>query len=154
MLFMRNFVSTQNSDFGQETQPRCVCVAVALGPTLHMPPWRAWFSGRSAVRAFFTKAWQGYGGFRARVFRANGRSAIAVYACMADDDAWRPCSFHVLEVSEGAVASIVAFVGPLAPSLFSNMGLPLRPPNPFEAFGRRALHLVADEGQLANVGLE
>ena len=74
-------------------------------------------------------AWQGYGGFRARVFRANGRSAIAVYACMADDDACRPHSVHVLEVSEGAVASIVAFVGPLGPSLFSNTGLPLRPPN-------------------------
>jgi len=39
------------------------------------------------------------------VFRANGRSAIAVYACMADDDTWRPHSVHVLEVSEGAVAS-------------------------------------------------
>jgi len=34
---------------------------------------------------------------------------------MADDDAWRPHSVHVLELSEGAVASIVAFVGPLGP---------------------------------------
>jgi RNA polymerase sigma-70 factor, ECF subfamily len=34
--------------------------------TLHVPPWRAWFSGRSAVRAFLTQAWQGYVGFRAR----------------------------------------------------------------------------------------
>jgi RNA polymerase sigma-70 factor, ECF subfamily len=96
--------------------------------TLRMPPWRAWFSGRSAIRAFLIQAWQGYGGFRARVLRANGRCAIAVYACMADDDAWRPHSIHVLEVSEGAVASIVAFIGPLAPTLFSSTGLPLRPP--------------------------
>ncbi len=106
--------------------------------TLHMPPWRAWLSGRSAVRAFLTQVWQRYGGFRARVIRANGRSAIAAYACTADDDTWRPHSVHVLEVSEGAVASIVAFVGPLGPALFSSAGLPLRPPNPFEAFGRRA----------------
>jgi RNA polymerase sigma-70 factor, ECF subfamily len=97
--------------------------------TLHMPPWRAWISGRSAVRAFLTQKWQGYGGFRARVFRANGRSAIAAYVCLADDDVWRPHSVNVLEVSEGAVASIVAFLGPLAPSLFSNLGLPLQPPD-------------------------
>jgi RNA polymerase sigma-70 factor, ECF subfamily len=96
--------------------------------TMHMPPWRAWFSGRSAIRAFLNRVWQRYGGFRARVFRANGRCAIALYARRADDDAWRPHSIHVLEVSKGAVASIVAFIGPLGPSLFSNAGLPLRPP--------------------------
>jgi RNA polymerase sigma-70 factor, ECF subfamily len=96
--------------------------------TLHMPPWRAWFSGRSAVRALLNQVWQRYGGFRARVFRANGRCAIALYACLADSDVWRPHSIHVLEVSEGAVASIVAFIGPLAPALFSSTGLPLRPP--------------------------
>jgi RNA polymerase sigma-70 factor (ECF subfamily) len=98
--------------------------------TLHMPPWRAWFSGRGAVQAFIAQAWRRYGGFRASVFRANGRSAIAVYACRADHDAWRPHSFHVLEVSEGVVASIVAFVEPLGPSLFSNAGLPLEPCDP------------------------
>ena len=95
---------------------------------LRMPPWRAWFSGRSAVRAFVAQLLQGYSGYRAHVFRANGRSAIAVYTRMADDDAWQPHAVHVLEVSEGAVASIVAFAGPLGPSLFSNMGLPLLPP--------------------------
>jgi RNA polymerase sigma-70 factor (ECF subfamily) len=95
---------------------------------MHMPPWRAWVSGRSAIRAFNAMVWQRFGGFRARVIRANGRSAIALYACTADDDTWRPHSVHVLEVSEGAVASIVAFVGPLGPALFSSAGLPLHPP--------------------------
>ena len=95
---------------------------------LHMPPWRAWVSGRSAIAAFHAKIiWPRYGGFRARVIRANGRSAIAVYACTADDDRWRPHSILVLEVSEGAVASIMAFVGPLGPALFSSAGLPLHP---------------------------
>jgi hypothetical protein len=46
---------------------------------------------------------------------------------MADDDAWRPNSVHVLEVSEGAVVSIVGFAGPQGPSLFSNTDLALTP---------------------------
>jgi RNA polymerase sigma-70 factor (ECF subfamily) len=96
---------------------------------MHMPPWRAWLRGRSAIRAFHATVWKRYGGFRARVIRANGRSAIAAYACTADDDTWRPHSVHVLEVSEGAIASIVAFVGPLGPALFSSAGLPLHPPD-------------------------
>jgi RNA polymerase sigma-70 factor (ECF subfamily) len=95
---------------------------------MHMPPWRAWVSGRSAIRAFHAMVWQRFREFRARVIRANGRSAIALYACTADDT-WRPHSIHVLEVSEGAVASIVAFVGPLGPALFSSAGLPLHPPD-------------------------
>jgi RNA polymerase sigma-70 factor (ECF subfamily) len=93
----------------------------------HMPPWRAWLSGRSAIRAFHVMVWQRFDGFRARVIRANGRSAIALYACTADDDTWRPHSVHVVEVSEGAIASIVAFVAPLGPALFSSAGLPLHP---------------------------
>lgn len=96
---------------------------------MHMPPWRAWLSGRSAIRAFHAVVWQRYGGFRARMIGANGRSAIAAYACTAHDGTWRPHSVHVLEVSEGAIASIVAFVGPLGPALFSSAGLPLQPPD-------------------------
>jgi RNA polymerase sigma-70 factor (ECF subfamily) len=96
---------------------------------MHMPPWRAWLSGRSAIRSFHAMVWQRFAGFRARVIQANGRSAIAAYACKADDDTWRPHSVHVLEVSEGAIASIVAFVGPMSPALFSNAGLPLHPPD-------------------------
>jgi RNA polymerase sigma-70 factor, ECF subfamily len=99
--------------------------------TLHMPPWRAWFRGDSAIRTFLAQLWPLYGGYRAHVFRANGRCAIAVYACMPDG-VWQPHAAHVLEVSDGAVTSIVAFVGLSGPSLFSNMGLPLQPPDPFD----------------------
>jgi RNA polymerase sigma-70 factor (ECF subfamily) len=96
---------------------------------MHMPPWRAWLRGRSAIREFHAMVWRRFGGFRARVIQANGRSAIAAYACATDNDTWRPHSVHVLEVSEGAIASIVAFVGPMGPALFSNAGLPLHPPD-------------------------
>jgi RNA polymerase sigma-70 factor (ECF subfamily) len=96
---------------------------------LHMPPWRAWVNGRDEIRAFFAMIWRlRPGGFRAHVIRANGRCAIAAYACADGDDTWRPHSIVVLEVSEDAVASIVAFVGPLGPALFSRAGLPQHPP--------------------------
>lgn len=97
---------------------------------LHMPPWRAWVSGRDAICAFFAMIWrQRPAGFRARVIRANGRCAVAAYACAAGDDTWQPHSIAVLEISEGAVASIVAFIGPPGPALFSSAGLPLHPPD-------------------------
>ena len=95
--------------------------------TLHMPPWRGWFHGHDSIRALLAQLFQAYAGYLTRVFRANGRWAIAVYARTAGDDAWRPHAIQVLEVSEGAVGSIVAFVGLQGPSLFANAGLPLEP---------------------------
>jgi RNA polymerase sigma-70 factor, ECF subfamily len=95
--------------------------------TMHMPPWRAWLSGRAAIRLFMEQAWRRSSGFRARVFRANGRSAVILYARATDDEPWRPHSLNILEVSDGAIASIVAFVGPLAPSLFSDADIPMQP---------------------------
>jgi RNA polymerase sigma-70 factor (ECF subfamily) len=95
-----------------------------LDATVHMPPWRAWLRGSAAIARFSEDAWTRYSGFRAHVFRANGRCAVVVYGRAAGDDAWRPHSLHVIEVVEGAIASIVAFVGPLAPSVFSSAGLP------------------------------
>jgi RNA polymerase sigma-70 factor (ECF subfamily) len=97
--------------------------------TIHMPPWRAWLSGRTAIARFNAQAWRRYGGFRTHVFSANGRSAVIVYARATDDAVWRPHSLHVLETADGAIASIVAFVGPLAPSLFAESGFPQNPPS-------------------------
>lgn len=92
--------------------------------TMHMPPWRAWLRGHSAIRLFMGQAWRRSGGFRTRLFRANGRSAVVTYACTPDDAMWRAHSLHVLELAEGAVASVIIFVGPLTPALFSSAGLP------------------------------
>jgi RNA polymerase sigma-70 factor (ECF subfamily) len=98
--------------------------------TMHMPPWRAWLSGRAAIRLFMEQAWRRSSGYRARVLRANGRGAVVLYARTVDDEPWRPHSLNVLEVVDGAVASIVAFVGPMAPPLFSDAGIPLQPGDP------------------------
>ena len=94
---------------------------------LHMPPWRVWFTGPDAIRALLARLWQNYSGMRAHVFAANGKTAIAVHVRMLGDDEWRPYNIQVLEVSEGAVISIVAFVGPLGATLFPKMGLPSEP---------------------------
>ena len=95
--------------------------------TMLMPPWRAWLSGREAIELFLGQALARWGAFRAQVFRANGRSAVILYTRVNEDDAWRPHSLNVLEISGGAITSVVAFVGPLAPALFSSSGLPQHP---------------------------
>jgi RNA polymerase sigma-70 factor (ECF subfamily) len=95
--------------------------------TMHMPPWRAWLNGRMSIRLFMGQALGRFSGFRTHVFQANGRSTIVAYARTVDNPEWRPHSMQVLEIADGAVASIVAFVGPLAPSLFSSAGLPVQP---------------------------
>ena len=95
---------------------------------LHMPPWREWVRGTAAICAFFAMIWKKRPhGFRSHVIRANGRCAVANYACADDGDSWQPHSIVVLEVRDGAVASIVAFLGPVGGALFSRAGLPLVP---------------------------
>ncbi len=95
--------------------------------TMHMPPWRAWLDGRAAIELFMGQALARWGGFRTRVFQANGRSAVVMYGRLAGEVVWRPHSLNVIEVTDGAIASIVAFVGPLAPPLFASAGIPLEP---------------------------
>ena len=87
------------------------CVTAPAGEPVHKAPRRS-LAGVGAHR------------------RVNGRCAVILYARRAEDDAWHPHSCNVLEVSEGAIASVVAFVGPLAPSLFSAAGLPMQPADP------------------------
>ena len=95
--------------------------------TLHMPPWLAWVKGSNAVCAFNDMIWRRDAGFQTRVIRANGCFAIATYACATPNAEWLPHSIHVLEMSEGTVSNIIAFVGPLGSALFSRAGLALRP---------------------------
>jgi RNA polymerase sigma-70 factor (ECF subfamily) len=95
--------------------------------TMQMPPWRGWVRGRDAIGRFSGQAMQRWNSFSARQFRVNGQSAVILYARAADSDAWRPHSLNVLEVAEGALASVVAYAGPLAPTLFASTGIPLQP---------------------------
>ena len=92
--------------------------------TYHMPPWREWYLGREAIRAFFATVWANFAGYRAVAVGANAQPAVAIYARGHDDPAWRAHSLHVIEVAKGEIASLTVYVRPLGPKLFTAFGLP------------------------------
>jgi RNA polymerase sigma-70 factor (ECF subfamily) len=92
--------------------------------TYHMPPWRDWYRGRHAIHGFFKTVWSNYAGYRAVATRANGQPAVALYARRHQEPEWRAQSLHVIEPSDGAIASLTIYVAPLGPALFAAFGLP------------------------------
>jgi RNA polymerase sigma-70 factor (ECF subfamily) len=93
--------------------------------TLAMPPWTHWYRGRDWSRAFFTKAWTAYAGFRLVAIGANGQPAFAFYACKRGEAVFRAHSVQILEIRAGAIAAMTKYVKPLGPALFADFGLPL-----------------------------
>lgn len=91
--------------------------------TYHMPPWREWYRGRKAIRAFFGTVWGNFAGYRPVATGANGQPAVAVYARSHQNLAWLPHSLHVIEPADGKIASLTIYVPPLGPSLFAAFGL-------------------------------
>jgi RNA polymerase sigma-70 factor (ECF subfamily) len=84
---------------------------------LAMPPIREWISGASAIGASIQAmvfAPAGAGAFRLRAIEANGMPAFAAYAH------GHALGIQLIEVKDGAIASITAF---LSPSLFPKFGL-------------------------------
>ena len=92
--------------------------------TYSMPPWREWYRGRQAIRGFFETVWPKFAGFRTVAIGANAQPAVAVYARTLPDPAWRAHSLHMIEPSEGAIASLTIYLPPLGPKLFPAFGLP------------------------------
>jgi RNA polymerase sigma-70 factor, ECF subfamily len=88
-----------------------------------MPPWRQWYRGREAIGHFFAAVWPRYGQFRLLETRANGQPAFALYTRSSDEQAWRAHSLQVLEIDQGAVASIVMFMGELGQTHVGTFGL-------------------------------
>jgi RNA polymerase sigma-70 factor (ECF subfamily) len=93
--------------------------------TLAMPPWTHWYAGRDWSRAFFSKAWTAYAGFRLVAIGANGQPAFAFYACKPGEAIFRAHSVQILEIRGGAIAAMTKYVKPLGPALFADFGLPL-----------------------------
>jgi RNA polymerase sigma-70 factor (ECF subfamily) len=88
---------------------------------LEMPPNRAWFRGADAVSAFFADRVLGSpGSWRLVEVAANGQPAVASYL-RHDDGAWRAHGVTVLEVVDGRLARLVAFLDPALVPIF---GLP------------------------------
>ncbi len=93
--------------------------------TLAMPPLSEWIQGATAIGAsiggmVFSPA--GPGAFQMVRTDANGLPAFAAYQRDPESGEFRATAIHLLEVRQGRVASIVAF---LNPSLFEVFGLPL-----------------------------
>jgi RNA polymerase sigma-70 factor (ECF subfamily) len=86
-----------------------------------MPPWRDWYLGRAAVRAFFDWAWQFYGGFRLVPTAANRQPAFAAYSREKTDPQWRAHSIQLVSLSGGAIAALTLFKDPRH---FAAFGLP------------------------------
>ena len=88
---------------------------------LEMPPFAAWFRGRDTV-VWFAGAHivNGPGQLRMVATAANGQPAAAAYR-RGEEGLYRAHAIHVLEVADGSVTRIAAF---LTPSLFGRFGLP------------------------------
>jgi RNA polymerase sigma-70 factor (ECF subfamily) len=99
-----------------------------------MPPRREWYRGRTAVRAFFARAWIQYGGFRLVPTGANGQPALALFSRSPRRLEWRPHSVHVLTLHDDSIAALTMF---LAPEVFAAIGPAAVPPG--EGRGTTAL---------------
>jgi RNA polymerase sigma-70 factor (ECF subfamily) len=88
---------------------------------LEMPPIATWFAGRDAVAGFYENRVFASGAYRHFVrVRANGCPATAAYQ-LDGDGRLRAHSIQVLELVDGKIAHVYAF---LDPALFACFGLP------------------------------
>lgn len=91
-----------------------------------MPPWREWYRGRAAIRAFYGWAWRtGTGAVRRSVrlvpTAANRQPAFAQYARGPDGPEWRAHSINLLTLQDDAIGALISFRDP---RLFASFGLP------------------------------
>ena len=102
-----------------------VLVALLLkDATLEMPPLPQWLKGAGAIGASISQmlfAQAGPGVFRLVPTEANGQPAFAAYQRDQASGELRPMALHVLELRDGHIASITAF---LNPALLPVFGLP------------------------------
>jgi RNA polymerase sigma-70 factor (ECF subfamily) len=94
---------------------------------LSMPPWREWYDGREAIRAFFTAAFgvAGEGAFRLVPTAANGQPAFAQYTSGLEEVGCPRRVIQVLTIEEGGIAALTFFTDP---EVFTAFGLPQEPP--------------------------
>jgi RNA polymerase sigma-70 factor (ECF subfamily) len=93
--------------------------------TYAMPPWEQWYRGRDSIRAFFSRVWRFYGGFRLLATSANGQPAFALYSCKPGDSTYHAHSLQVLEIHGNSISGLTAFMKPPALELFLEFELPL-----------------------------
>jgi RNA polymerase sigma-70 factor (ECF subfamily) len=88
--------------------------------TLAMPPFELWLQGRSDIRGFMlSMAVEGRDHLVS--ITANGFPAVALYRRLGPSGALEPHAIQVLEMADGLIRTIYAF---LEPDLFPVFGLP------------------------------
>jgi RNA polymerase sigma-70 factor (ECF subfamily) len=92
--------------------------------TLSMPPYELWLRGIPDIRRFLAALEVEGGRDRVIEVAANGCPALAVYRPAGPSGALEPFEIHVLEITDGRVVTIHAF---LDPALFPVFGLPPTP---------------------------
>jgi RNA polymerase sigma-70 factor (ECF subfamily) len=92
--------------------------------TLNMPPYELWLQGAPDIRRFLSAIEVEGGRDRIIEIAANGCPALAVYRPVGSSGALEPFEIHVLEMADGRIAAIHAF---LDPALFPVFGLPPTP---------------------------
>ena len=88
-----------------------------------MPPWREWYAGRGSIADFFGAVWPAYRGFRLVRVGANLQPAFALYSLGAEGR-WNAHSVQLLSLDKGGIATLTAFMQPLAERLFPAFQLP------------------------------
>jgi RNA polymerase sigma-70 factor (ECF subfamily) len=88
--------------------------------TLNMPPFELWLQGIPDIRRFLAALEVEGGRDRVIEVAANGCPALAVYRPAGPSGALEPFEIHVLEIADGRIAAIHAF---LEPALFPVFGL-------------------------------
>ncbi|MEZ4437932.1 MAG: RNA polymerase subunit sigma-70 [Polyangiaceae bacterium] len=81
---------------------------------LSMPPVPSWYLGVDAIAAWLGQNVlrpEAAGRFRGSLTRANGRPAVALHA-RGEDGVFRLLGVHVIEVVDGRIADVVAFMDP------------------------------------------
>jgi len=86
--------------------------------TLSMPPHDLWLQGRADIAAWFRAEGAACGGARLVPTSANGSPAVAQHRRTADGG-FEPFALIVLDVADGHIASIHAFIDPALVELFS-----------------------------------
>jgi RNA polymerase sigma-70 factor (ECF subfamily) len=92
--------------------------------TLSIPPFELWLQGIPDIRRFLAALEIEGGRDRVIEITANGCPALAVYRPASPSGALEPFEIHVLEIADGHIAAIYAF---LDPALFPVFGLPPTP---------------------------
>jgi RNA polymerase sigma-70 factor, ECF subfamily len=90
---------------------------------LSMPPWRQWYLGRDAIRAFLTWAWDFPDVQPSRLISiaANRQPAFALYRGSREDPEYRAHGIELLTLRDDAIAVLTIFRDP---GLFAAFGLP------------------------------